>query len=307
MDKNLRCRFGSLVFFLAVCTSAKAQEDAQAAYLDAMADAGMRTWRMRIKPEFTAVADVETKRVLESVRFNIGRYADFNAFSSGSGGAPRILIPMGLLIGNDFVASNAVFVLENPSCNKYLGPALNAYKEAYSAYARSGRSINVRPVWARCGYSDKAAKSLFEKKEIYDLRIRLMVDALAMVVGHELGHLVKRHRGYSEISKEEAWRQENEADDFGFRLAKNSGFNPSAALITTYSFFTVLEGTRYGGHYHPPASCRIVELSDKYVLKEENQTGNGRTLATESNGTRERSKFLEALKPLREDCLSTKS
>ena len=135
----------------------------------------------------------------------------------------------------------------------------------------------------------------------------LMVDALAMVVGHELGHLVKRHRGYSEISKEEAWRQENEADDFGFRLAKNSGFNPSAALITTYSFFTVLEGTRYGGHYHPPASCRIVELSDKYVLKEENQTGNGRTLATESNGTRERSKFLEALKPLREDCLSTKS
>lgn len=295
------CLAGSVIF--AVSSVAEAQVIAPDAYLDAIAQAASRTWLLRIKPEFLAVADPETKRVLETVRVNIGRYADFNAFADGSADPPRILIPMGLVLGNDFMASNAIFTYSHSECKKHLGPTLDGYKSAYVSYAKSGKAIDVRPVWTRCGYSDQDANLFFAEKEIYNWRVGIMVDALAAVVGHELGHIVKRHRAYSKTSQKEAQRQENEADEFGFKLAKKAGLNPGAALITTYSFFAVLEGTRYKGKDHPPATCRYVELTDKFVLNDEN----GPAKPSGKASVLQRENLLEELKPLREDCLSSKS
>lgn len=303
MEDRVRsaCLAGSFIF--AVSSVAEAQVVAPDAYLDTIAQAASRTWLQRIKPEFLAVADPETKRVLETVRVNIGRYADFNAFADGSADPPRILIPMGLVLGNEFVTSNTIFTYSHPECKKYFGPTLDGYKAAYVSLAKSGKAIDVRPVWSRCGFSDHDANRFFAEKEIYNWRVGIMVDALAAVVGHELGHIVKRHRAYSKISQKEAQRQENEADEFGFQLAKKAGFNPGAALITTYSFFVVLEGTRYKGKDHPPATCRYVELADKFVLNDEN----GPAKPPDKASVRKRENLLEELKPFREDCLSSKS
>lgn len=295
------CLVGS--FICGVSSVATAQVADPNDYLDSLAQAASRTWLQRIKPEFAAVADSETKQVLQTVKFNIPRYGDFNAYADGVSDPPKIVIPIGLVIGMDFITANSIFAYSHPECRKYLGPMLDGYRAAYISLVKTGKAIDVRSVSSKCGYSDQEANQFFAKKEIYNWRVGIMVDGLAGVVGHELAHIVKRHRAYSKVTHKDAQRQEEEADEFGFQLAKRAGFNPSAPLITTYLFFAVLEGSRYKGQDHPPASCRITELADKFILNDENASTNG----TDKASSREKENLKEQLKPLRDDCLSTKS
>ena len=58
-----------------------------------------------------------------------------------------------------------------------------------------------------------------------DRKASFITDALSMILGHELGHILLHHKGYKGINPEEAREQELAADKFGTNWRKKPDFN----------------------------------------------------------------------------------
>lgn len=271
-------------------------------YIAATTSAGMRTWRLRVKPEFLAVADKDAKEIINSTKLSIPRAGNFNAFSSFENDTPRIIIPFGLLAINDYIVNNTLFSMHNPKCSKYLEKTILDLRREYIQYIKDGVPRKVRTVWDYCGMTQQESETFFRQTDIYNASVAMQVDAIAAIIGHELGHLILRHRRYSDISKLEAQKQEYAADDYGFDLSMRAGFNPAAALGATYLFFLALEGENAPTGTHPRASCRIIRLADSLLFDRYIKEGYWKKEFKEPPSKSDQTRLMASLKPLREDC-----
>jgi len=96
------------------------------------------------------------------------------------------------------------------------------------------------------------------------LRFLSSDDDLAVIMGHELGHLVLRHNGFLRTSR----RFEADADYLGLYLAARAGFDVSKADLlwdrfTQMSPYTALDWGVYG---HPTSPARALAL--RQILSE---------------------------------------
>ncbi|MGH9427180.1 MAG: hypothetical protein ACRD2L_12860, partial [Terriglobia bacterium] len=87
----------------------------------------------------------------------------------------------------------------------------------------------------------------------------MIVDALAIVVAHEIGHIGKRHKPSALVSRATSRAQEAEADEYARVLVRKSGFSTLPSLATVYLMFAALEGDSEDGT-HPHPLCRIYRI-----------------------------------------------
>jgi hypothetical protein len=153
---------------------------------------------------------------------------------------------------------------------------------------RAGREFNVTltprlgcPAYVRLARSGEA-KAVTDRGQIV-LTTALLADVasddeLAVIIGHELAHLVLRHaerleaqgvpRGYlREFGKnsERVYRTEQEADRLGLRLAWSAGYDPSAAIPLWRRLLAKYDGPRLF-RTHP--SLRVRERLAREVIAE---------------------------------------
>lgn len=77
----------------------------------------------------------------------------------------------------------------------------------------------------------KAPENVLSDRGVDRLSLSLRNEAIAFLLAHELGHLVLRHKGYDEVTRAHARRDEVAADAFAFRLMARAGSTPIGALI----------------------------------------------------------------------------
>jgi uncharacterized protein DUF955 len=66
---------------------------------------------------------------------------------------------------------------------------------------------------------------------VEELSRRLRNSTYAFIMAHELGHIVKRHRGYADIPMAQARRQEAEADAFALDVLSRASEIPMGAVV----------------------------------------------------------------------------
>lgn len=238
-------------------------------------DATYKTWDTRIRDSFINVADDATKKEIPN-RIRVVRYADFNAFTNFS--THEIILPVGLISTLDFISDAAVITWVKPQCaeafKKYYTFLAQTYAADYKSY--ENRTIYNAPdirFETQCHLSSAEANNIRNNEQYYNVRIELLIDSLASILGHEIGHLVLKHLPSSELSAHQSQAQEYAADDFGFKLAAKAGFQPISVLSTTFPLFADMEGdlssTFAKLSSHPPAECRI-KRQMKYIIDFEN-------------------------------------
>lgn len=76
-----------------------------------------------------------------------------------------------------------------------------------------------------------APENALSDRKVDALSLSLRNEAIAFLLAHELGHLVLRHKGYDEVTRADARRDEAAADRFAFRLMARTGTAPIGALV----------------------------------------------------------------------------
>lgn len=262
-------------------------------------DAAVRTWQRRLLPEFMRVADDKTKALLEDVSFRVVRFSDFNAFSNYAN--KRITLPVGLLIIMDVLADGMMLTTQHPECRPQLEQLVRDVGDTYIQAVR-GEGRRLPDFLDTCRISVDEALRLRTDHDLYGLKATILVDSLALVVGHEIGHLVKHHGAYSEVSIQESQRQEYESDAFGFDLATRGDFVPMLGIATVFTVFGTIESatSQRGKASHPPVACRVHRLLE---LVMQDSRLDWKIVERQPGGTT-RESFKKLSDELRDDCES---
>jgi hypothetical protein len=104
----------------------------------------------------------------------------------------------------------------------------------------------------------------------YDLNSSSNYGGAVLVLGHEVGHHVCGHRGYSKTDAEGNRRQELEADRYlGAAVRKNERSAAQIGMSLAYTISDVIEAAERsysaeGSQTHPPRVVRIAAIWDGY-------------------------------------------
>lgn len=74
-------------------------------------------------------------------------------------------------------------------------------------------------------------KNAHEEKAVGDASLRMRNDAFAFIMVHELGHALFRHKGYDEITKQQARDDEIQSDRFALDVLNRAGSTPFGAFL----------------------------------------------------------------------------
>lgn len=184
----------------------------------------------------------EHRDLLSLERVSVVVAADFNAFADLKD--RRVLIPAQLAVETLLQAQALGVIRRSPNLRQHWEPWMRQLTQrtadAHSRF-KSGRSLVddslVKPFWAFAGLT--APPALDSRDQL--VHEKLMHDSLALVIAHELGHLVLPHRPYSEISTSDATRQEIEADRFASTLMQKSNIDVLPGLTMVFVRFAMLE------------------------------------------------------------------
>ncbi|WFP51194.1 hypothetical protein PL263_03995 [Methylomonas sp. EFPC3] len=229
-------------------------------------DAGMRTWQKRLLPEFRNVADNQTKEVLDETSFRVVRFSDFNAFSNRK--KMEVIIPIGLIVTLFNFADAYSLAWVKPECVEKFKKYPNTLVDVYYRKLRGESEVYFKDFAEICKISKREASALREDQDVYNMKVNIVVDSLAFIVAHEIGHLVLNHKSGHSLTRSLLQKQEYDADAFGAKLASKAGFQPQGALFTSFWIFGLLEsedGTNNRDN-HPPVSCRVDKLINRDEL-----------------------------------------
>ena len=216
----------------------------------------IRAFRPVLRPR-SAVVLLDPQRIL------VIPTADFNAYSDYTN--KRVLIPAEFMAETLLQMQGTLLVEEKPSLrNRYVAwlKYLTERSQHILQTATRGGVVTdhspLIPFWKFANQPPQYISPHFKH-----VIANAMVDAAALVVGHELGHLVLGHRQYTEISSETSQRQEYEADAFAEDLVSRAGLTIVPGLAF-YERFIISESSSSGGaaygHTHPSAECRVYRM-----------------------------------------------
>lgn len=258
-----------IIFTLLIFASASNATEATDSekYFQQMADAGNKTIKLLIDKFYPHIKSSD-KDLLSSTNIKVAVYADFNAFSDYKN--RKIIIPLGFVIENYLQIEGLTQVYKNPSLNKkYLNwiKYLNQRSDRAAEDFRSGKKYvddtPITPFWSYIGLD---APPYFTNKE-RAVQEDMMVNVMALVLAHEMGHIVLKHKPYSDISPKESQKQEFEADAFGADLVHSSGMSVLPGLTAYLERFGSHEAAykklSQNANTHPPVECRYYRIGIK--------------------------------------------
>jgi hypothetical protein len=229
--------------------------------------------------------------------------ADFNAFSDYT--TERVLIPLAWCVQTLFFIDATLQAAQNRS----LKPKYIAYVDYLNSRQRAAvkkGGFDSAPVVAfeTHGNFRRSPLPADEEQRHHQMREDALIDSMAFVIGHEIGHLALKHKPATKITPAASRRQEYEADIFSAALAKKAGFTVFLAVTALQRYISSeaqLKSIPSGDRTHPRAECRmerlwaISEMNDllkQPARRRDFERGSGYSVA----------EFRDLLARLREDC-----
>jgi IrrE N-terminal-like domain len=236
--------------------------------------------------------------------------ANFNAFADYD--QQRILIPVMLCVETWYLLDGYMQMYRQPKLRTALQRyALYLSKRQQDSLA-SGTGFDNIPILPFHEFAGVAYPQLTDAEGRKSLAVHegMMVDSIAFVIGHELGHLVLRHKPYNKISPEAARKQEAEADEFGARLVSKSGISVIGALpviqrfLANESLYKAFSGSPAT---HPRPECRMERILSSTGEIQELLKNPARRREYEAGSGLSANDFANTMKEVREDCESNSS
>ncbi|WP_155633274.1 phage exclusion protein Lit family protein [Burkholderia stagnalis] len=221
-------------------------------------DAVYRTWKNRLKPAFTPYLEVHYPGLVDRIQFEVVDYADFNAISSGV--SKKIILPMGIILGIIRLSDAAAIASLYPKIYKdKFGKYLEYVADGYLDSAKAGHMTlaNSLDFASFVGMPKAERMALGSTEKFETLYFAIIVDSLALVIGHEIGHIALQHKSYKFISAANSRKQERQADAFAQSILDASDIPSIFGVLTVFLFFAEIEASA-APTSHPPASCRML-------------------------------------------------
>jgi hypothetical protein len=263
MNCNARCGIAALSLFL-VSTTAAANMDA---HLQEVVDAGNRAVAHisdRLRPHLNP----QNRDLADPGRITVVVMANFSAWIDPQ--ARRVTIPAQLVAENLLQVQGGLLVQRYPGNKqllmKYAEWSEYLVRRSYEAKLKaikSGSKTDSIPVETFWSYAGLKAGPVMTPQEV-DIQNRMMIDGLALVVAHELGHLALNHQDSRKIPAAQSRQQEHAADEFAANLLRAAGMPVLPGLMLTYTRFAMTEGLydrlSPSAATHPSADCRIYRI-----------------------------------------------
>ena len=295
-------RFALSLALIAVAMPAAAQQ-ASEQVKQQLSDTCKRTIdaaMVKLRPELSEYPEIKNKSNLVL----LVPAADFNAFANYQ--SRQISIPVMWCIQTWFLVDAHAHFQKNPQ----LREDVKKYTEYLSQ--RQKQSILSGPFDDTilqsfdkfAGVPVLASTSAEDRKRLA-VREDMMVDSLAFVLGHEIGHLALNHKRYTEITAEQARRQEDLADEFSARLLGRSRISIIPAMFTLVRFLQSeadIKGIPTGARTHPRAECRMQRVLFSSGELDELLRDPDRRREFERGSTYSVPQFRRLMQELRDDC-----
>ncbi|HRB14888.1 MAG TPA: ImmA/IrrE family metallo-endopeptidase [Nitrospira sp.] len=230
--------------------------------------------------------------------------ADFNAFANYE--SRQILIPVMWCIQTWFLVDAHAHLHKNPQ----LRELVNDYTEYLRQ--RQNQSILSGPIdqillesFDKFARVDALSSALPDDRKLLAVREGIMVDSLAFVLGHEIGHLALNHKRYTEVTSAQARKQEDMADEFAAKLLGRTGISIIPSMFTLVRFLQSeadIKGIPMTAKTHPRAECRMQRVLFSSGELDQLLSDPARRREFERGSTYSVPQFRRLMQELRVDC-----
>lgn len=222
-------------------------------------------------PKLEPVFPDDQKDLLSPKRIRVVVAADFNAFADYSN--RRVLIPAQIIYECHSQAHALTLVYRDPSLAPAYQRWLNRWNKisikSKQAFLAGKTLIDDAPrpqFWEYLGWKERPN---FSAKEMAAADA-MINEAVALMVAHELGHLVLKHKGYREITPAKSRQQETEADEFARKLLLRADIPVVPGLLMYFIRFAQLEELQNPDpktSTHPKPECRFYAIGYREVAR----------------------------------------
>lgn len=259
---------------------------------------------------------------LEKLRPHLGKYpefrdsknlvlqipaSDFNAFVNYR--EQNILIPTMWCVQTWMLIDAYVQLQGNPSLKEPTIRYLAYLNQRQRKAQQENAFFDHIPIQSFNEFANVAPKKMTKGEQNKQMQVQetMMIDALAFVIGHEIGHLALRHKPSKHISARASRKQEHDADRFSAKLLKKAGASIIPSIFTLQRFFqneAELKGLSSSSQSHPRAECRLERVVFASGELEEMAASTASSQKFESDSGYSISQYRSLMQELREDCAS---
>lgn len=237
-------------------------------------DAGNRTIDYIGTVIFEPFLTQEQKAFFKNGRILVEPYSDFNAFTRYE--TSEIIVPA-LLVAEVQQQVQAMLLVANNHALDYDYKRWLKYLVERSLAVRnrvlSGKVlVDDVPIESFWHFARLPKPARLTDREGY-VQEQMMIDTLAFVVGHELGHIALHHKPYREISSAQSFTQEFAADQYALTLMKRAKRSVLGVISTMYVRFALTQYLGDGGKLqstqtHPSPECRIYKIGSEEMREQ---------------------------------------
>lgn len=187
--------------------------------------------------------------------------ADYNVFVNYR--SRRVLIPISWCVQTFFMADAMVQYHFDPSLRPKLDRYISYLDRRQAKVAKNPIDNEGFKSFSHFGRIGAPSLTQEEAAKRHNLIEDFMVEAMAFVLGHEIGHLVLNHVNHMEVAPARSREQEDEADAFAVKLVKGADMMILPAMLSLNRF--MLAEAHYSGsdpsrRTHPRAECRLEKV-----------------------------------------------
>ncbi len=254
----------------------------------------------KLRPELSEYPEIKNKSNLVL----LAPAADFNAFANNQ--LRQISIPVMWCIQTWFLVDAHAQLHKNPQLREDVYNYTQYLNQRQKQSILSGPFDDtiLQPFDKFAGVPVLASTSV-EDRKLLAAREDTMVESLAFVLSHEIGHLALNHKRYTEITAAQARRQEDLADEFAARILGRSRISIIPAIFTLVRFLQSeadLKSIPAGARTHPRAECRMRRVLSSSGEMDELLRDPDRRREFELGSTYSVPQFRRLMEELRDDC-----
>lgn len=243
--------------------------DAQTSRLEfeKVRDFTKRLYNVEYKPDFLNAMSAKDKAIFDQTTLNIVSFADINAFSDAK--ANKITLPAGLLFNITNVTTACAFAFLKQEYLPKLGDYIVYLLQRNEEGMAEGQSVPwvMFPTFVGCDPNE--TNKIWSSAKFIESNRNFQIDAFALIIAHEIGHIVMRHKPYAEIDSTISQQQEYAADEYAANLLiRTNKYQLTAGVFCAFTLFATTE-TRQSGDTHPTTYCRMAKLIDKEIARME--------------------------------------
>ena len=230
--------------------------------------------------------------------------AEFNAFADYQ--KKQILLPLMWCIQTTYAIEAAMQMHLQPALRDQVKAYLEYLNERQREAAKDGFE-DLIPLRSFNDFAQVPSPNIKPEEERSLLRAKedMLIDAIAFVLGHEIGHLALKHSASSALPPEQSRDQENSADLYGATLLKKAGFSilPGAVMLQRFlQNEAILKGISPSLRTHPRAECRYERILSNTGELDELLQNPKRRKEFETGSTYTVPQYRSLMRELRKDC-----